>query len=191
MFDMANQFPITEFQLWWALLVADSFRIWSSRIVLQRSYQTLLEQLSSNENAARDLQINWANRHWAAEIGNIFLMLGNEEILHRLGCLLVQMMLLRPTAWPKCWVRSLSGQPASVAGQWLAGLNYLLWTGPQSCPKTPRRQEPAWIGFVETKNRLKLHGPTWILEIFMKNLRQEIEYQSKGLARTCVATSYI
>ena len=84
---MANQFPITEFQLWWALLVADSFRIWSSRIVLQRSYQTLLEQLSSNENAARDLQINWANRHWAAEIGNIFLMLGNEEILHRLGLL--------------------------------------------------------------------------------------------------------
>ncbi|CAL1153918.1 unnamed protein product [Cladocopium goreaui] len=61
--------------------------IWSSRIVLQRSYQTLLEQLSSNENAARDLQINWANRHWAAEIGNIFLMLGNEEILHRLGLL--------------------------------------------------------------------------------------------------------
>jgi hypothetical protein len=54
---------------------------------LQRSYQTFLEQLSSNENAARDLQINWANRHWAAEIGNIFLMLGNEEILHRLGLL--------------------------------------------------------------------------------------------------------
>ena len=60
-------------------------RIWSSRIALQRFYQNTLELLSNTETAARDLQVCWANRHWAIEIAQIFLQLRNEETLQHLG----------------------------------------------------------------------------------------------------------
>ena len=44
-----------------------------------------MELLSNTENAARDLQICWASRHWAIEIAQIFLQLRSEETLQHLG----------------------------------------------------------------------------------------------------------